>query len=137
VRPPREKKLPAILSLGEVQRILGAVVLHRFRVCLLVLYSGGLRLGEGVHLRVQDVDSARGVLHIRHGKGGKDRYVPLPQQPLLQLRAFWKTHRNPDTGIHKAVSVHSLRHSWATHLLEAGVNQRVIQGSSSFRVGKG
>ena len=162
VRPPREKKLPAILSPGEVGRILAAVVLHRFRVCLLVLYSCGLRLGEGVHLRVRDVDSARGLLHVRHGKGGKDRYVPLPQQTLLQLRAFWKTHRNPeflfpaperggvampvatrsmhhsgvqaafrkavsDTGIHKHVSVHSLRHSWATHLLEAGVNQRVIQ----------
>jgi site-specific recombinase XerD len=162
VRPPRKKRLPVILSVEEVQRILAAVILLRFRVCLRVLYSCGLRLGEGLQLQVKDVDGARGLLHIREGKGGKDRYVPLPGQMLLDLRVFWKTHRNPvflfpapergavampvatrpmnrsglqtafqkavtDAGVHKRVSVHSLRHSFATHLLEAGVNQRVIQ----------
>jgi len=95
VRPPREKKLPVILSPEEVHRILAAVVLQRFRVCLVVLYSCGLRLSEGIQLRVPDIDSARGLIHVRHGKGGKDRYVPLPQQTLLELRGFWKTHRNP------------------------------------------
>lgn len=162
VRPPREKKLPVILSPEEVRQILAAVVLQRFRVCLVVLYSCGLRLGEGIRLRVQDIDSARGLVHVRHGKGGRDRYVPLPQQTLIQLRGFWKTHRNsvflfpaPErkagamsvaprpmyrngvqrafqravsrAGIQKEVSVHSLRHAWATHMLEAGVNLRMIQ----------
>lgn len=162
VRPPKEKKLPVVLSPEEVRRILAAVVLRRFRVCLAVLYSCGLRLNEGTHLRVQDVDSARGLVHVRHGKGGRDRYVPLPGQTLLELRGFWKTHRNPvflfpapeggadamsvtkrpmscsgvqrafqravsRAGIRKDVSVHSLRHAWATHMLEAGINLRVIQ----------
>ena len=102
------------------------------------------------------------AIHVKHGKGGKDRYVPLPKQTLFQLRGFWKTHRNPvflfpaperragersvatrpmhpsglqrafqmalsATGIQKEVSCHSLRHAWATHMLEAGVNLRVIQ----------
>lgn len=163
VRPPRKKRLPAILSVEEAQRVLAAVELLRFRVCLRVLYSCGLRLGEGIGLQVRDVDGGRGLLHIRDGKGGKDRYVPLPEKMLPELRAFWRTHRNPvylfpapergavampvatrpmhrsgvqtafrlavrGVGIHKKVSVHTLRHSYATHLLEAGVNQRVIQG---------
>jgi integrase/recombinase XerD len=162
VRPPKEKKLPVVLSPEEVQRILAAVVLQRFRVCLAVLYSCGLRLSEGIRLRVQDIDSARGLVHVSHGKGGRDRYVPLPRQTLLELRGFWKTHRNPvflfpapergadamsvakrpmcfsgvqrafqravsRAGIRKGVSVHSLRHAWATHMLEAGINLRVIQ----------
>ncbi len=95
IRPAREKKLPAILSPEEVHRILAAVFLQRFRVCLVVLYSCGLRLNEGLQLRVPDIDSARGLIHVRHGKGGKDRFVPLPPQTLLQLRGFWKTHCDP------------------------------------------
>jgi len=95
VRPPREQKLPVILSLEDVHRILAAVVLLRFRVCLMVLYSCGLRLSEGINLQVPDIDGGRGLIHVKHGKGGKDRYVPLPQETLSQLRGFWKTHRNP------------------------------------------
>jgi site-specific recombinase XerD len=162
VRAPREKKLPVILSVDEVLMILGRVKLPRYRVCLSTIYSCGLRLQEGTHIQVRDIDSGRGMLHVRHGKGGKDRYVPLPERTVELLREYWRTHRNPvwifpsegkdhialkdstepmhkssvqdafraalkETKINKAASVHTLRHSWATHLLEAGVNLRLIQ----------
>jgi site-specific recombinase XerD len=162
VRAPREKKLPEILSVEEVITILGRVRLPRYRVCLSTIYSCGLRLQEGTHVQVRDIDSGRGMLHVRHGKGGKDRYVPLPERTVEVLREYWVTHRNPiwvfpsegkdhialkgshepmhkssvqdafraalkETKINKAASVHTLRHSWATHLLEAGVNLRLIQ----------
>ena len=73
VRPPREKKLPTVLSVEEVLKILGCIRLPRYRVCLSTIYSCGLRLQEGNHLQVADIDSARGVIHVRLGKGGKDR----------------------------------------------------------------
>jgi integrase/recombinase XerD len=163
VRPAREKKLPVILSRDEVGGILGRVRLPVYRACLTTIYVCGLRLMEGAHLQVADVDSARGLLHI-HGKGRQDRYVPVPVDALPMLRAHWRTHRSPQwlfpapvrrgthyfvppgagpisrsslqsafvravkqSGVHKRAHVHTLRHSYATHLLEDGVNLRLIQ----------
>jgi integrase/recombinase XerD len=162
VRPAQEQRLPVILTVEEVRRILSAIRLLRYRACLTTIYACGLRLKEGTHLQVADIDSARMLVHIRLGKGGKDRYVPLPQRTLELLRRCWTTHRNPiwlfpatgrggihegdateptshtniqaafraalnETGISKKASVHTLRPSYATHLLEAGVNLRQIQ----------
>ena len=95
VRAPREKKLPVVLSVEEVRIILAHLKLLHYRVCLTTLYTCGLRLQEGTHLQVRDIDSARMLVHVHHGKGAKDRYVPLPQRTLEVLRQYWKTHRNP------------------------------------------
>jgi integrase/recombinase XerD len=95
VRPPREKKLPVVLSREEVRQVLSQVRLLRYRTCLTTIYGCGLRLQEGTHLQVSDIDSARQLIHVHHGKGGKDRYVPLPDSTLELLRQYWKTHGNP------------------------------------------
>ena len=160
IRPRPEKKLPVVLSREEVRRILEQVHTPVYRACLKTIYSCGLRLREGSQLQIADIDSGRMFLHV-HGKGGKDRYVPLPDRTLDLLRECWKTHRSrpwmfPATargvkagapihaltdsslqkafkravdaaGISKRAHIHSLRHSYATHLLEAGVNLRIIQ----------
>ncbi len=95
VRATPETKLPVILSCEEVRQILSRIRLPRYKVCLSTIYSCGLRLQEGTHLRVADIDSARQMIHVRHGKGAKDRYVPLQQRTLQLLRQYWATHRNP------------------------------------------
>ena len=94
VRPAPEKKLPVILSLAEVRQILGCLKLARYRVCLTTIYSCGLRLQEGTNLHLADIDSGRMMIHVRHGKGAQDRYVPLPERTLTLLRQYWATHRN-------------------------------------------
>jgi len=165
LRVPREKRLPDVLSVDEVRRLIAAVRTPQ------TVYSLGLRLGEGLHLQVGDIDSARMMVHVHRGKGAKDRFVPLPPRTLKALRHYWATHRHPtwlfpatgrdhrqavaadgpmerssvqgalrrvvrDLGFRKAISIHTLRHSYATHLLEAGVNLRLIQqylGHSSLQ----
>ena len=95
VRPAPDKRLPVILSREEVRLILSHVRLLCYRACLQTIYSCGLRLREGTELHVSDMDSSRMMIHLCHAKGGKDRYVPLPQATLERLREYWKTHRNP------------------------------------------
>jgi integrase/recombinase XerD len=162
VRAPHEHKLPVVLSQQEVKRVLSSIRIFRHRACLSTIYACGLRLSEATHIQIGDIDSQHMIVHVKHGKGGKDRYVPLPKATLVMLRNFWLTHKNKlwlfpapgrsgthmhesnfplpissvqivfkaavrQCGIHKNVSVHRLRHSYATHLLEKGVNLRLIQ----------
>ena len=162
VKNPRGKKLPVVLTREEVRSVLKRVRVLRHRACLTLIYSCGLRLHEATNISPADIDSQRMVVHIKAGKGRKDRIVPLPTDTLHILREHYRTHRNksflfpapgrggiwqahstralPDSsvqtvlkkalrqaGIIKNVSVHNLRHSYATHLLEAGIDIRIIQ----------
>lgn len=150
-RTPR--KLPTILSADEVVRFLEAVPSLKARTALTTAYATGLRASEAVSLQVGDIDSQRMVIQIRHGKGAKDRTVMLSPQLLGILRTYWRLARPGDwlfpgrggkpidvqvlhaacrsatkaAGLTKKVSVHTLRHSFATHLLESGVDIRIIQ----------
>ncbi|MGB6536627.1 MAG: site-specific integrase [Xanthobacteraceae bacterium] len=150
----RSDPLPAILSREEVGRFLQAAHNVKYRTIFATIYAAGLRVSELISLTVKDIDSARMVIHVRQGKGRKDRYVMLSDQLLDLLRSYWKIDRPshwlfPGTdpqrhitaralervcrqtadaaGIGKNVTVHTLRHCFATHLLEQGVDIRVIQ----------
>jgi integrase/recombinase XerD len=155
-----EKKLPVVLSREEVWSVLDRVRRPQARMSLILMYTCGLRVSEALHLRIQDIDSQRMVVWVRNGKGDKDRSVPLPQQTLTQLRAYWAEYRPTtwlfptkagtttirsgavrcclkaalwETAIRKNVGCHTLRHSYATHLLEAGVHLRAIQALLGHR----
>ena len=151
-RVKNDRKLPVVLSREEVWDLLALVRKESVHICLTLMYTCGLRVSEAVNLRIKDIDSKRMVLWVRNSKGNKDRSVPLPVQTLAQLRAYWLNHRSKmwlfpgkigpmniatvqhcfkatveQSPILKKVSCHTLRHSYATHLMEAGVPLRVIQ----------
>lgn len=152
-RPRTEKALPVVLSSAEVERILAATLNLKHRCMLMTAYSGGLRLSELLNLRPGDIDSDRMLINIRGGKGRKDRVTLLSLKLLEELRKYFRQYRPRSylfegqmggryaarsiqnvlhrscqkAGLSKRVSMHTLRHSFATHLLEAGVNLRYIQ----------
>lgn len=153
-RPKKERKLPNVLSKKEVKDILTSLQNNKHKTILALIYSSGLRVGEVTMLNINDIDSERMMIKIRQGKGKKDRYVMLSETILLQLRNYFieyrpnkwlfegankqehisertvqKIFRNAcgKAGIRKEVTVHSLRHSFATHLLESGTDLRYIQ----------
>jgi len=95
IRAPTIRSLPDIVTVAEIERLIGAARKLRYRVFVLTTYSMGLRLGETLALEVGDIDSARGQVHIRRGKGHKDRLVPLPKLTCRALRALWSRHRHP------------------------------------------
>jgi len=95
IKPPKSQRLPDIVTVAEVQRLLAATRVLSYRVFFFTLYSLGLRLGEGLRLHVGDIDAVRHRVHVRNAKGNRDRFVPLPSATHTLLRRFWATHRNP------------------------------------------
>jgi site-specific recombinase XerD len=150
----RPKRLPCVLSREEVTRLFACIPHPKPRMLLRTAYAAGLRLTEALHLQAEHIDSARMLIHVVQGKGAKDRFVPLSILLLQELRDYWKTFRPPlwlfpgarpnrqmhpatvqracqeaarQAGLRKRVTPHTLRHSYATHLLEAGVDLCTIQ----------
>jgi len=162
--PRVRRSLPVVLSGTEVTRVLAAVESVKHRAIVTAAYGAGLRIGEACALCVEDIDSRRMVIHVRDGKRGRDRYVMLPQRLLDLLRTYWRAARPPApylfpgqkpgttisaeavrealhratrvAGLRKRVTPHTLRHGFATHLLESGTDLRTIQellGHGSIR----
>ena len=150
----KRRQLPVILSADEVMQFLAAVPNLKHRTALMTAYAAGLRVSEVVRLRIADIDSGRMLIRVEQGKGGRDRYVMLSPQLLGMLRGYWRETRpahwlfpghdesrpldasvlqwacrtaRTAAKLGKPVTVHTLRHSFATHLLEAGTDIRTIQ----------
>jgi len=150
----RPKTLPLVLTVAEVLRIIEAAATPKYKTMFTMLYGCALRLGECCRLRVADIDAKERRLHVRFGKGNKERVVPLSERHLEHLRRYWRTVRSTEwlfpggvagapvsatavqrafrsartrANIDKQVGPHALRHSCATHLLEAGTDIRIIQ----------
>ncbi|WP_407267616.1 tyrosine-type recombinase/integrase [Tenacibaculum maritimum] len=152
-RPKKEKRLPMVLSLEEVKQLLDATHNLKHKTLLSLIYSAGLRIGEAINLKVSDIDSKRMLIHIKGAKGKKDRYTLLSPSFLELLRAYYKTYKPKKhlfegqvkeqysstsaqkilknaankIGLKKPITLHTLRHSFATHLLENGTDIRYIQ----------
>lgn len=162
-RAKKQRKLPSVLSVSEVTNILMSVRNEKHRTLLFLVYSSGLRVGEVVALRIDDIDSKRMLLRVRQGKGKKDRYTLLSEVALEQLRYYYRAYRPKHwlfeggvenshitkrsvqkifkkacraANITKEVGIHSLRHSFATHLLENGTDLRYIQELLGHRSSK-
>ena len=158
--PKQERKLPVVLSLEEIGEFFGSVRNLKYRTVLRTMYGAGLRISEALGLLVSDVDSKRMVIRVQQGKGRKDRYADLSPTLLFQLREYWRVYRPQSwlfpgrslgqplqassvqracvearlrAGIGKPVTTHTMRHCYATHLLEAGKDLRTIQ----MRLGHG
>lgn len=152
--PKDPDKLPVVLSVQEVNAILDALDSLKYRMFFTTLYATGMRIGECCQLETGDIDAERGVIHVRHGKGGHQRQVMLSPRLLQVLRAYWRVERPPQpymfttatgrpldrnvarralrrattkAGVAKRVTPHMLRHSFATHLLDSGTELRIIQ----------
>lgn len=152
-RPRAEKRLPLVLSHDELRRIFRSFINLKHRAVFMLIYSSGLRLSEAIRLKAGDIDSRRMLVRVCQGKGNKDRYSILSEQALAVLRDYYRTYRPQQwlfetapgrpyssrtleilfkgslkkAGIHKNASVHTLRHSFATHLLEQGTSLPLIQ----------
>lgn len=123
LRRPKQKTLPAVLTIDEVHRLIGAVRQHRNAAYFWTVYSLGLRLEEGLNLQVGDLDSKRMMVHVHRGKGAKDRYLPLPKSTLTILREYWVTHRNP-TLLFPAIG----RNKQAASTTSRPMNATTVQG---------
>jgi integrase/recombinase XerD len=140
VKVPKIRSLPDILTVAEVERLIGATRKLRYRVFLLATYSMGLRLSETLSLQVGDIDGQRKVVHIRRGKGSKDRFVPLPDLTYQALRALWCKHRNPSWLFPSAVGSPERIRCATTHMdyggtqaaMKAVVKQCGIKKKSRF-----
>ena len=120
IKAPKIQSLPDILTLPEVEQLIGATCKLRYRVFLLTTYSMGLRLGETLALEVGDIDAQRKQVHIRRGKGHKDRLVPLPDLTYQALRALWSKHRNPQLLFPNAVGSPTRIRSATRHMDRGG-----------------